>query len=100
MKTRGGVYYDLLESDIIYKINDYEFKFSSELYKNKFVTGLEEFIKEESNKINSKYGLMGDFTEYLTIIYYKKVEKRGFYVTYKDKLLNPLSFKYGEDYGY
>lgn len=93
MRTRGGIYYDLLESDITYKIGDYEFKFSSELYKNKFITGLDEFIKEENNKIMSRYGLMGDFTEYLTIIFYKKVEKRGFYVTYKDKLLNPFSFK-------
>lgn len=100
MRTRGGIYYNLQESEFKYKIGDYEFKFSSELYMNKFITGLNEFIEEENIKINSKYNLVGDFREYLTIIFYKRVEKRGFYITYKGKLLNPLSFKYGEDYGY
>ncbi len=99
MKTRGGVFYNLQESDFKYKIGDYEFKFSSELYKNKFITGLNEFVEVENSKINSKYQLKGDFREYLTIIFYKKVEKRGFYITYKDKLLNPLSFNYGDEDG-
>lgn len=99
MKTRGGVFYNLAESDFTIKRNDYEFKFSSELHKNKFITGVEEFIETENSKINAKYGLKGDFAEYLSIIYYKRVERRGFYVTYKDKLLNPLSFNYGEDDG-
>lgn len=99
MKTRGGVFYDLQESNIEYKIDNYVFKFSSELYKNKFISGYQEFVKEENSKINSRYNLMGDFREYLTIIFYKKVEKRGFYVSYKDKLLNPLSFNLGDDYG-
>lgn len=100
MRTRGGIYYDLQESEFKYKIGDYEFNFSSELYMHKFMTGLNDFVKDENNKINSKYKLEGDFKEYLTIIYYKKVERRGFYVTFKGKALNPLSFKYGDENGY
>ena len=100
MKTRGGVYYDIKESDYKLKRGDYEFKFSSELYKSKFMINVDEFIKRENDKLNAKYNYDNDYSEFLAIIYYKMVEKRGFYVTYKDKLVNENSFIVGDNYEY
>ena len=99
MKTRGGVYYNIEESEYKLIKGDYVFYFSSMLYKNKFEKGLDSFVKEQNDRLYSIYGYEGDFSEYLTIIFYKKVEKRGFYVTYKEKAINPLFFKYGDVYG-
>lgn len=99
MKTRNGIYNDIKESTYKLKRGNYEFTFSSELYKNKFMTGLNEFIKVENEKINNKYKMVGDFSEYLSVIYYKRIEKRGFYVTYNNKELNSSSFILGDEYG-
>ncbi len=61
---------------------------------------VDEFIKRENDKLNAKYNYDNDYSEFLAIIYYKMVEKRGFYVTYKDKLVNENSFIVGEDYDF
>lgn len=91
MRKSKNIYYDINESDIKVTLGDYTFTFSSDLYKEKFENGLPEFVKEENNKINAKYNLVGDFKEYLAIVYYKKIEKRGFLITYKDKVINESS---------
>lgn len=92
MRISKNIYYDITESDIKVSLGEYTFTFSSDIYKEKFVNGVENYVKTENNKINAKYGLVGDFKDYLAVIYYKKIEKRGFLVTYKDKLINESSF--------
>lgn len=88
----NNIYYDLNESDIKVNRGDYTFTFSSNFYKEKFTNEVENYIKEENDKINAKYNLNINLDDYLALVYYKKVEKRGFLVSYKDTLVNPLIF--------
>lgn len=92
MRISKKIFYDISLSDICVNIDNYKFYFSSDLYRDKFISNYQNFVKAENDKINVKYKMSGDFKEYLTIIYYMKIEKRGFRVYYKDKLLNPSSF--------
>lgn len=78
MLTYGGVYYNLNESDFCVNIEGFTFYFSSKLYKNKFKNNVRQFIKNESEKINSKYQININLDLYLMIAFYMKVEKRGF----------------------
>lgn len=72
------VEYDLNESNYITKINDYIFYFSSAFNQDRFLTGYQDFIKEEINKLKARYHVNIDIKDYLMVVYYKKIEKRGF----------------------
>ena len=91
MRISKNIYYNINESNIKVTMGDYTFTFSSDVYKDKFIKGVDTFVKLENDKLNARYGFIGDFKSYLAIVYYKKIEKRGFLVTYKDKLINESS---------
>lgn len=78
MKTIRGIYYDLNESTYIFKIDNLEFYFSSEFYKNKFIENYESFILTETLKLNNKYKCKLDAKTMFLITLYKKIETRGF----------------------
>lgn len=80
MKTRGGVYIDLKESEYKLQVANYTFVFSSKIYCEKFKNGYNQFIEQENLKFNSKYGINCNLFVYLLFAYYKKIEKRGFLV--------------------
>lgn len=80
MKTAKGIYLDLKESDYKYKYKDLEFYFSSIRYLEKFKENVENFINEETVKLELKYHIVVDFKKYLAIAYYKRIERRGFRV--------------------
>ena len=84
MKTKNGIYLDLKESE--YKLN-YKgliYYFSSELYLNKFKNNVKQFIIEETAKLKAKYKINIYLDTMLTLSFYKKIEKRGFRVVYKE----------------
>lgn len=81
----GKVYHDLEKSDYIFSFKNFDFVFSSKLYINKFERELKDYIIEENNKLTNKYHNRLSCDEYLALSLYKKIEKRGFKVYYKDR---------------
>lgn len=86
MKSIRGIYYDLTESDYIIELEGFKFYFSSKLYMNKFKSSYEDYIKNETDKIKIAYNINVDLTNMLLIAYYKKIEKRGFFIKYYSAL--------------
>lgn len=82
------VYNDLNESNYTFKYDDLVFYFSSQFYLEKFIKEHLQFIKDETMKLKIKFkcGIYCD--EMILLLLYKRIEKRGFKVTYKDKLLS------------
>lgn len=79
-KTVNGIYNNIYEST--YKINKFglEFYFSSQFYANKFYNEVQNFIDEEKMKLYNKYKLILLADKFFAIVYYIKLEKRGFYI--------------------
>lgn len=92
MKSKRGVYYDLKESEYRYKIDNFEFVFSSLFYLSLFKTNLNEYINYEQSKINTKLNNKIDIKEVILLNHYKRIEKRGFLVYYKGKELKDYNF--------
>lgn len=84
MKTRRGIFTNLDESDFIFSINGLRFYFSSEYYLKKFMNNFRNYIELESQKIHDKFNINIDFKLFLAVALYKKIEKRGFKVEYKN----------------
>ena len=84
MKTINGIYLDLKESEYKINYNGLIYYFSSELYMNKFKNNVKQFIIEETAKIKAKYKINIYLDTMLTLSFYKKIEKRGFRVVYKE----------------
>ena len=51
---------------------------------NKFKNKVKQFIVEETAKIKAKYKINIYLDTMLTLSFYKKIEKRGFRVVYKE----------------
>lgn len=81
------IYYNIEESTIKFKYNDFTFYFSSQFYYDKFKKLYAKYIKDETNKLNVKYGSKFIIDEMLLISLYKRIEKRGFRIEYKNELL-------------
>jgi YHS domain-containing protein len=80
MKTVNGIELDLPKSNYRYNVGNYTFYFSSEFYLENFKKNVKFFTEIESIKIKNKYKIYIDLDVYLTFVFYKKIEKRGFYV--------------------
>lgn len=87
MKTKNGVELNLKESEYNIKIFNWNFYFSSALYLNKFKEQVFQFVEMESLKFNNKYKVKFDLKLYFAIVLYKRIEKRGFYIT-SDRYIN------------
>lgn len=79
------IYLNLEESEYKCEYCNIEFYFSSKFYLEKFKTGLQQFIDEETRKLKIRYKLDIDYSDILSLAYYRKIEKRG----YKIKCRNP-----------
>lgn len=84
MKTKNGIYLDFKESEYKINYNGLIYYFSSELYMYKFKNNVKQFIIEETAKIKAKYKINIYLDTMLTLSFYKKIEKRGFRVVYKE----------------
>lgn len=76
--TIKGICLNLKESEYYFKYKGLRFYFSSEFYKNKFITEVENYIETETLKIQVKYNININFDILFMISLYKKIEKRGF----------------------
>ena len=97
------VFYELNDSPFFLRIDDFMFKFSSKLYKDKFIKTYKEYIRSETLKLNVKYNSLVYADEMLLLSLYKKIEKRGFYVKYKGSLLEKdyyIDCKINEEYSH
>lgn len=92
MKSKRGIYYDLKESDYKANIDNFTFVFSSLFYLTLFKTNLEEYVKYENKRINNKIKKEIELKEVILLDLYKKIEKRGFLVYYKNKELKDYKF--------
>lgn len=72
------VYHDIEESNIYLDVGTIRFYFSSNLYKTKFEKIHKEYVKNEKIKFNLKYKTFLYDDDFLYILLYKKIEKRGF----------------------
>ena len=87
MKTKNGVELNIKESEYKIKIYNYNFYFSSAFYLKKFKEEVFEFVEMENIKFNNKYKVKFDLRLYFAIVLFKRIEKRGFYIT-SDKYIN------------
>lgn len=75
------VYQNIKETVFNYEIYDLCFHFSSLFNLTRFKKNVEDYVKIEEMKIINKYQLQIEMKQYLAIAFYKKIEKRGFYIT-------------------
>lgn len=86
------VYQNIFKSEYYFEFKGYKLYFSSLFNKKRFADKIDGFIIEENIKNTNKYGLKIDLTNYLIIVLYKKIEKRGFRVYNKNGLMNDYKF--------
>lgn len=78
MKTINGIYLDLNESDYIYDLDGVRYYFSSEFYLRKFKEKVLDYVNNETVKLRLKYKTNFNFDLFLSVSFYRKIEKRGF----------------------
>ena len=81
------VYNDINESNYTFKYDNLVFYFSSQFYQEKFERMYTQFLKDETMKLKIKFKCNIYCDEMILLLLYKKIEKRGFKVKYKDKEL-------------
>ena len=91
MLTKNGVELDLEKSKYQYKYKGLVFYFSSEFNHKRFKDRFNYFVYVESTKIINRFKVNADFTLYFAIVFYKHIEKRGFYVTYNGKNIDKMN---------
>ena len=89
------IYNDINESKYTFKYDDLVFYFSSNFYKEKFIKEHVNFIHDETMKLKIKFKCNIYCDEMILLLLYKKIEKRGFKVLYKN---NELSENYCIDF--
>ena len=95
--SRGGICYNL-EMTPFFISNKYEdkkviFNFSSEFYKNKFISQIEKHREKINESLSKRFGLVVINPILADIVLYSKVESRGFYLLIDDeeyKCLNSI----------
>lgn len=79
------IYLEIKESKYKIKIEKLTFYFSSQFYLEKFTEEYNDFIKNETARMNIRYKTKIKAEEMLLLLLYKKIEKRGFRVYYEEK---------------
>lgn len=80
MRTARGIYLDIKESTIWYKVGKYKFYFSSNYYRRKFINSVENLIKVEKRKLELRFHIDILDEDFLLLYVYSKIETRGFYI--------------------
>lgn len=78
------VYNDIEESNYKFEYNKLTFYFSSIYLLEKFERNYIKFLKDETDKLKVKFKCKIESDEMIMLLLYKKIEKRGFRVYYKD----------------
>lgn len=93
------IYNDINESIYTFKYDDLVFYFSSQFYQEKFTREYSQFLKDETMKLKIKFKCNIYCDEMILLLLYKKIEKRGFKVLYKNNELTEnyyIDFKINE----
>lgn len=77
------VCYSLEDSPFFLRVDDFMFYFTSKFYMDKFKKEYQDYIRDETLRLNVKYKMIVYANEMLLLSFYKMVEKRGFKVQYK-----------------
>lgn len=85
---KSKIYFVLEESEFKHETENYIFYFSSLFYLEKFLSEIEDFHKKVTFKFFSLYNMPVYLKDYSYLVYYNKVEKRGFHVY--DKINNEV----------
>jgi YHS domain-containing protein len=88
MVKRYKVYLNIDESEFIHEDKGIKYFFSSEFNLMRFSEKVDDFIKEQSQRINIKYTVPIDLKEYLKIVLYTDIEKRGFRIETPKGVIN------------
>ena len=81
------IYNNIDESTYLFEYNDLKFYFSSMFYLEKFEREYSSFLKSETMKLKVKFKCNINCDAMILLLLYKKIEKRGFRVYYKDLLI-------------
>lgn len=82
---KAVVYQNIKETVFNYEIYNLCFHFSSLFNRKRFEENVQTYVNIEEMKIINKYQLQIDIKKYLAIAFYKKIERRGFYITIDDE---------------
>ena len=80
MLTKSGICLNIKESNYYILKYGLIFYFSSEFYMNKFLNNVDNFVTTESLKMKNKYKINSNLELYFALSFYKKIEKRGFFI--------------------
>lgn len=80
MRTARGIYLDLAESTIWYRVGTYKFYFSSDYYRKKFINLVDNMVNTEKRKLEIRFHINVLDFDFLLFYVYSKIETRGFYI--------------------
>lgn len=84
--TRNGIAYDLKTTPylhcVIYEKDGVEYRFSSELYKEKFIAKLENHREKINESLSNRFGFNVKNNILSDLKLYTTIEKRGFLIFY------------------
>lgn len=95
MITRNGVCYVLPMSPYKCTLRGMTFFFSSENHLDKFLSEMDDHIVSINESLSARFKLNVNAEELAMVLFYKKVETRGFYIATDEgyaKCLNELEF--------
>lgn len=81
----GLVYQNIEETHYTFEVDNIVFYFSSSFNLRRFKEHCLEFADYEERKLINKFHVEVDMMKYFLITFYKKIEKRGFLIEYKNK---------------
>lgn len=87
------IFYNINESMLYFDFYGMRFYFTSSLNMVKFKKGYMNYIQEQQQKLVHRYQINIDFKYFLMIAYYKKVEHRGFRITFNKMPINDSTIK-------
>ncbi len=90
--TKNGIEFNLNKSNYKLMKGEFTFYFSSKFYLEKFKNNVDEFVENESRKIDAKYKVDINLINYFMVAFYKKTEKRGFLIKHNSTLIKNAKF--------
>lgn len=81
--TRRGIEYNLTVSPYKSFVKTLTFYFSSQSYRNKFESQIDDFRKRMEQQFEDKYGMIIKVPYLAELVLYSQIEKRGFFITNK-----------------
>lgn len=82
--ARPKIYANLEKSEFTFETEKYKFYFSSKFYLTKFADEILAFRKKVKDKFTTLYLMPVELNDYADIVYYNKVEKRGFHIVSRE----------------